>query len=90
MSEHETHEVIVSICGPVPDWCRCEIVRCRDCRWAKPDHSDHEYRGEYKCNMWIADVDAYGFCFRAIRREGESLEVWNQWSADDITCSEES
>ena len=47
-----------------------EIVRCRDCRWAKPDHSDHEYRGEYRCNMWIADVDAYGFCFRAIRKEG--------------------
>lgn len=47
-----------------------EIVRCRDCRWAKPDHSDHEHRGEYRCNMWIADVVAYGFCFRAWRKEG--------------------
>ena len=46
-----------------------EIVRCRDCRWAKPDHSDHEYRGEYRCNMWIADVDGSGFCFRAWRKE---------------------
>lgn len=25
-----------------------EIVRCMDCRWAKPDHSDHEYRDEYR------------------------------------------
>ena len=45
-----------------------EIVRCRDCHWAKPEQSDHEYRAEYRCNMWIADVEADGFCFRGRKR----------------------
>lgn len=45
-----------------------EIVRCRDCVWAKPDQSDHEFR-ELRCNMWIADVSADGFCSRGKRRE---------------------
>ena len=53
------------------------IVRCRDCRWAKPDQSDHEYREYYRCNMWIADVGANEFCFRGMRKEGgfATLEV---------------
>ena len=46
-----------------------EIVRCRDCFWAKPDQSDHDYRGEYRCNMWIADVSADGYCWRGRRKE---------------------
>ena len=46
------------------------IVRCRDCHWAKPDQSDHDYRGEYRCNMWIADVSADGYCWRGMRKEG--------------------
>lgn len=49
---------------------REEIVRCRDCCWAKPDQSDHDYRGEYRCNMWIADVSADGYCWRGMRKEG--------------------
>lgn len=45
------------------------VVRCKNCKWrAKPDHSDHEY---YRCIMWIADVDAYGFCYRALPKEGD-------------------
>ena len=45
------------------------IVRCVDCRWAKLDHSDHEYRDEYRCNMWITDVSADGYCWRGRRKE---------------------
>lgn len=45
-----------------------KVVRCRDCRWAKPDQSDHEYREYYHCDMWIADVGANGFCFRGLRK----------------------
>ena len=45
-----------------------EIVRCRDCVWAKPDQSDHEFR-ELRCNMWIADVSADGFCSRGKREQ---------------------
>lgn len=44
------------------------IVRCRDCVWAKPDQSDHEFR-ELRCNMWIADVSADGFCSRGKREQ---------------------
>lgn len=54
----------------VPDYIDTskEIVRCRDCLWSKPEQSDHEYRAERYCNMWIADVSADGFCFRGRRR----------------------
>lgn len=46
------------------------IVRCRNCIWAKQDQSDHENRGEYyRCNMWIADVGANGFCSRGLERK---------------------
>lgn len=49
------------------------LVRCRDCLWSKPEQSDHEYRAERHCNMWISDVSADGFCFRGkLRGEGES------------------
>lgn len=48
---------------------REEIVRCRDCHWVKPDQSDHDYRGEYHCNMWITDVSADGYCWRGSRKE---------------------
>ena len=33
MSEVEHHEVIVDIIGSIPDWCKGEIVRCRDCKY---------------------------------------------------------
>ena len=29
----ESHEVIVDILGPVPEWSKGEIVRCRDCMY---------------------------------------------------------
>lgn len=57
------------------------IVRCRDCT---------AYDGEgYGCSYGRGD-DPDGFCAWGERRERESAEVWNQWSADDVTCSEES
>ena len=43
-----------------------EIVRCKDCVWAKRDQSDYECR----CNMWITDVSADGYCYRGMRKEG--------------------
>lgn len=56
------------------------IVRCRDCK---------------KCNIgWCLHfnnvVKPDGFCAWGEARERESVEVWNQWSTDDATCSEES
>lgn len=51
------------------DFVREEIVRCRDCRWTKHDQSDNDYRREYRCNMWIADVSADGYCWRGMRKD---------------------
>ena len=75
-----------------------EIVRCRDCK-----HATISTMGVCKyCEMFVLpDTDGYGadpqvnlpldfFCAWGERRERESAEVWNQWSADDVTCSEES
>lgn len=53
---------------PYDAYLKEEIVRCRDCVWAKPDQSDHEFR-ELRCNMWIADVSADGFCSRGKREQ---------------------
>ena len=41
-------------------------------------------------DMRRCDATPDGFCAWGERRERESAEVWNQWSADDVTCSEES
>ena len=54
------------------------VVRCRDCG-RYPEDCD-----------WCDDENPYGFCAWGERRERESIEVWNQWSTADITCSEES
>lgn len=55
MTEH--HEIIVDILGAVPDWCKGEIVRCRDC-----EHATISTLGFCKyCEMWVLpDVDGYG------------------------------
>ena len=66
---------------------REEIVRCRDCIGLVETWDGWEcerFSGEYH----RAEPD--GFCAWGERRERESAEVWNQWSADDVTCSEES
>lgn len=76
-----------------------EIVRCRDC-----DLSHEDELGNLRCHGPLTDpwdyyndepsdgveVEPSGFCAWGERRERESAEVWNQWSADDVTCSEES
>lgn len=70
---------------------RHEIVRCKDC-----DYYDHwealgSYREKHACGYWdYLEIELDGFCAWGERRERESAEVWNQWSADDVTCSEES
>lgn len=45
-----------------------EVVRCGECRWALPEQSEHDYRAEYYCGMWRADVGADGYCMRGRRR----------------------
>lgn len=60
---------------------REEIVRCRDCK---------SYGLGRRCGWSKRFVTPDGFCAWRERRERESAEVWNQWSADDVTCSEES
>ena len=79
MSDGWTREYIVEVRhaeliagSPFSNPFREEIVRCRDCRWAKLDQSDHEYRGEYRCNMWIADMGADEFCSRGRRKEADA------------------
>lgn len=57
------------------------VVRCRDCK---------SYGLGRRCGWSKRFVTPDGFCAWRERRERESAEVWNQWSADDVTCSEES
>ncbi len=73
-----------------------KVVRCRDCvKWHEFDYEDGRRYGE--CDEWKRP-DSYctpataedGFCAWGERRDRETIEVWNQWSADDVTCSEES
>ena len=63
---------------------REEIVRCRDC--------EHLVAHGTGCAYWdYCDIESIdGFCKWGERRGRESVEVWGQWSADDVTCSEES
>jgi hypothetical protein len=47
-----------------------EIVRCGDCRWFKPDGSDHEHRSGWWCKWWGTDLARPDkFCSWGIRRE---------------------
>lgn len=41
---------------------REEIVRCRACKYAEIDHSDHEYREPLWCGFHRMDVKPGGFC----------------------------
>lgn len=67
---------------------REEIVRCRDCKWMSKDTV--HYKACYRLHAIEFMVEPDGFCAWGERRERESAEVWNQWSAYDVTCSEES
>ena len=58
MTEIESHEVIVRILGPVPEWCEGEIVRCGDCKY----HDDCEWNPSD-----FEEPD--GFCAWASRKE---------------------
>ena len=65
------------------------VVRCRDCKhftYADAAHGDDDWCAKHDHIGWSVN----GFCAWGERRERESAEVWNQWSADDVTCSEES
>ncbi len=61
-----------------------ELVRCRDCKYfVTSKNTDHcAFTQKY------ARVD--GFCAWGTKREHETIKVWNEWSKDDVTCSEES
>lgn len=65
------------------------IVRCRDCVYFDKYEND-EISVCYRFDNEQPIVEPDGFCAWGERRERESAEVWNQWSADDVTCSEES
>lgn len=41
---------------------REEIVRCRDCKYATADQSDHDFRELLWCNFHRMDVKPDGFC----------------------------
>lgn len=65
-----------------------KVVRCRDCKFGV---DGGEYCAEDCADSWDwRNVEPDGFCAWGERRGRESAEVWNQWSADDVTCSEES
>ena len=64
MSEIESHEVIVRILGPVPEWCEGEIVRCRDCMY-------YQHNSFHRCDLYSIshEVEPDGFCAWASRKE---------------------
>lgn len=74
------------------------IVRCRDCKYHELQTVSYSDKPLSVCTSeWCEGaegdnllVEPDGFCWLGERRERESAEVWNQWSADDVTCSEES
>lgn len=45
-----------------------EIVRCRDCKYATADQSDHDFRELLWCNFHRMDVKPDGFCAWGERR----------------------
>ena len=73
-----------------------EIVRCRDCvHWHHMDEIDGVRYGDCdefspKAHYEKHATRESGFCAWGERCERETAEVWNHWSADDVTCSEES
>ena len=60
------------------------LVRCKDCR------KHNNIHGQDWCKESAKYITPEDFCSWGERREQEPVEVWNQWSADDVTCSEES
>ena len=61
----ESHEVIVDILGPVPEWSKGEIVRCRDCRWISKDTK--HYKACYRLPDCEFMVEPDGFCWKGER-----------------------
>ena len=47
------------------------IVRCRDCKYAAVDHSDHEYRDPLFCMLHDTDVRPENFCSWGVIRRKE-------------------
>lgn len=48
-----------------------KVVRCRDCKYAEIDQSDHEYREPLWCCFHRMDVKPGNFCAWAKQREAE-------------------
>ena len=64
-----------------------EIVRCRDCKHSYKDVCERPIWGDGE--MACVPIEPDGFCKWGERRKCKSAEVWDQWSADDVTCSED-
>lgn len=47
------------------------IGRCRDCKWARPDQSDHDFRDPLVCTRVGAGVEPHDFCSRWLGKEDE-------------------
>lgn len=48
-----------------------EIVRCRDCKYASIDQSDHDYREPLWCGFHRMDVKPDDFCAWGCRKEAD-------------------
>ena len=52
----ESHEVIVNILGPVPNWCEGELIRCRNCDFSRihdgKSYPGKNYAGKMYCIAW--------------------------------------
>lgn len=78
MSDIEKHDVIVSIIGPVPDWCEGEIVWCKDCRhYDRPNARCTKFGIDcYLADPQVSDLPGreytfgdYGFCAWGVKRK---------------------
>lgn len=64
-----------------------ELIEPPDC--GNPERCNHHYDSITGKVVPVHIVtDPNGFCKWGEPRERKSTEVWNQWSADDVTCSE--
>lgn len=47
------------------------IGRCRDCKWARPDNSDHDFRDPLFCTRVGAGVEPHDFCSYWLGKDDE-------------------
>ena len=71
------------ICNDAGGELREEIVRCRDCKRFGPETSDHEYRGEWWCELFMTDLARPdGFCAWG-RRRATLADLYGVWKEDE-------